>query len=85
MQPFLASPSGVQPAMNDTPGACQNRRVTEPQRELSPVRTLVTDEGLYFLFRLGGISGLTPTPLPSPAGEGKGVVRRAGVVRLTPH
>ena len=62
-----------------------------PRGKLSPVRTLVTDEGLYFLFRLGGISGLTPTLIrrlraaPSPAGEGKGVVRRAGVVRLTPH
>ena len=39
---FLASPWGVQPAMNDTPGACQNRRVTEPQRELS---AKLTDEG----------------------------------------
>ena len=53
-----------------------------PRGKLAPVRTLVTDEGLYFFFRLCGSSRLTPTLIrhgfavtPSPVGEGKG--RRA--------
>ena len=50
-----------------------------PRGKLAPVRTLVTDEGLYFLLRRCGNSNLTPTLIrhgfavtPSPVGEGKG-------------
>ena len=67
-----------------------------PRGKLSPVRTLVTDEGMSFLFRRCRDSDLPPTLIrrgfavtPSPKGEGKGRawqgVQRTFVGLLTPH